>query len=74
MKKTNVSGDAVMFKLGTCKYMMAKTVHQNNSSLDNFGFAMLMYRKLFLCLFSYPFKQLYLTVETGVHLIQLLCI
>lgn len=39
-----------------------------------FGFAMLIERKLFLYLFVYPFKQLCLTAETGVHLIQLLYI
>lgn len=70
MEKTNVSEDAVMLKLGTCKYMMAKTAHTKTM----FGFALLMYRKLALCLFVDPFKQLCLTAETEVHLIQLLCV
>lgn len=60
----------LMLKLGMCKYMMAKTVHTKTM----FRFALLMCRKLSPCLFVHPFKQLCLTAETGVHLIQLLLI
>lgn len=39
-----------------------------------FGFIMLIYRKLFLGLFLYQFKQLCLTVEAGIAFTQLVCI
>lgn len=74
MKKTNVCGDTVMLKLGSCKYMMSKTVHKNYSSLNNVWVCYSHSENSF-CVYSYiHFQQMCLTTETGVDLIQLLCI